>query len=278
MTKIRRGPTAADNFTILANSHVRDETLSWGARGLLAWLCSHAEGYEITENTIVAAGPSGRDGVRVMLRELEGSGYLRRERAPIVTGGSTVDYVLTDPRATENPTLGNDGKSDSRADQAEQEVSAGEPNDGKSDSRSSLEDQEKTKTPSVSKRAPRAERATRVPEDFTPDEKMRTWFVDEKLTAVIDGKREHEKFMDYWLGVPGSKGRKLDWPRTWRNWMREAADRAMRHGGYRPSGTMPGTPGNALMTTSGAPYRPSTTDQRIAQGQALAAKYREQGL
>ena len=89
-----------------------------------------------------------------------------------------------------------------------------------------------------------------------PDEKMRAWFLDEKLPAVIDGKREHEKFMDYWLGVPGSKGRKLDWPRTWRNWMREAADRAARHG-YRP--------GSALAPVSGAPFRPSTTDQKVAQ-------------
>jgi hypothetical protein len=124
----------------------------------------------------------------------------------------------------------------------------------------------------VKGRAPRSERATRVPDDFMPDEELRAWFVEEKLPAVIDGKREHEKFMDYWLGCPGVRGRKLDWRRTWRNWMREAADRASRNGVRQP--------GNSLVPTSGAPmnYRPSTTDQRIAQGQALAAKYREQGL
>lgn len=35
---------------------------------------------------------------------------------------------------------------------------------------------------------------------------------------------ETERFCDYWRGVPGAKGRKLDWPATWRNWMRKAAE------------------------------------------------------
>lgn len=30
-----------------------------------------------------------------------------------------------------------------------------------------------------------------------------------------------ERFRDYWLSVPGAKGRKLDWAATWRNWVRE---------------------------------------------------------
>jgi DNA-binding transcriptional ArsR family regulator len=104
--------------------------------------------------------------------------------------------------------------------------------------------------------AERAARATRVPENFMPDEKMRAWFLEEQLPAVIDGKREHARFMDYWLGCPGVRGKKVDWPATWRNWMREAADRAGRSGRR---------PGNALAPVSGAPYRPSTTDQKVAQ-------------
>lgn len=41
----------------------------------------------------------------------------------------------------------------------------------------------------------------------------------------VDGKREHERFTDYWQAKPGKDGRKLDWPATWRNWMRTAEDR-----------------------------------------------------
>jgi DNA-binding PadR family transcriptional regulator len=110
------------------------------------------------------------------------------------------------------------------------------------------------------------QRATRIPDNYQPTEEMRAWFVAEQLGAVIDGRIEHDKFVDYWLGCPGVKGRKVDWPATWRNWMRTAAERAPRR------------PGNGLVPTSGAPYRPSTTDARISQGMALAAKYEEQGL
>ena len=28
------------------------------------------------------------------------------------------------------------------------------------------------------------------------------------------------RFRDYWIAQPGAKGRKLDWPATWRNWVR----------------------------------------------------------
>ena len=34
-----------------------------------------------------------------------------------------------------------------------------------------------------------------------------------------------ERFRDYWRAVPGAKGRKVDWPATWRNWLRTAAER-----------------------------------------------------
>lgn len=114
--------------------------------------------------------------------------------------------------------------------------------------------------------ASRPKIATRIPDNFEPDEKMRAWFLGEQLGSVIDGKLEHAKFVDYWQATGGARGRKLDWPATWRNWMREAAERAQRRG-YRP-------PGSALSPTSGAPaYRPSTGDQRVAQAQMLFDKY-----
>lgn len=262
---IQRGRRTADNFTIISNDHLRDARLSWAARGLLAWLCSHAEGYEITEATIVDSGPMKRDGIRTLLRELEGLGYLRRDRRSVIAGGSTVDYILTDP------TLARVGESDPRADQAKHDSpesepagqSTSSPRVGESVPRSLSEEQKKTKTPSESLRASRST-ATRIPENFQPTDEMRAWYAEEKLEQVIDGRTEHAKFVDYWLGCPGTKGRKVDWPATWRNWMRTAAERAGRR------------PGNGLaVPTSGVPaYRPSTTDQRVAQGMALAEKYR----
>lgn len=263
---LRRRSLPADRFTIISNVWVRDETLSWAARGLLAWMMSHAAGYAYNEATIVDSGPLGRDGVRVIIRELESAGYLHREREYLPGGGSTVDYVLSDPFDCAEA----DGESVVRSDQGEQAVSAGQPADGESAAPSFLEEQEKTKIPSGSTRATRSSIGTRIPEDFEPTEKMRAWFAAEQLGQVIDGRTEHAKFVDYWLGVPGAKGRKLDWAATWRVWMRSAADRAPRD--YR-------TTGRALaIPTSGAPYKPSTTDQRVGQALDIARKYEEQGL
>lgn len=111
--------------------------------------------------------------------------------------------------------------------------------------------------------ASRTQRATRIPDDFQPDQSMREWFTSENLHTVIANPRgEHEDFCDYWRAKAGADARKIDWPATWRRWMRTAAKRASQGGGYQAA----------------AVYKPSTTDQRISQGQALAAKYREQGL
>lgn len=38
------------------------------------------------------------------------------------------------------------------------------------------------------------------------------------------------EFVDYWIGVPGQRGTKLDWPATWRNRVRQIAARAPRKG------------------------------------------------
>jgi hypothetical protein len=42
------------------------------------------------------------------------------------------------------------------------------------------------------------------------------------------GTRETEAFVDYWRGIPGAKGLKLDWLATWRNWMRRAEGDAVK--------------------------------------------------
>lgn len=121
--------------------------------------------------------------------------------------------------------------------------------------------------------ASQATRATRIPDDFRPDEKMREWFRDNNLGAVIDGAVEHEKFMDYWRAEAGARARKLDWPATWRRWMRTAAER-----GQRRPGTALDRSAHDWATPGGGTYRPSTTDQRVGQALSLAAKYEEQGL
>jgi hypothetical protein len=269
---VRRGTLPTDHFTIVPNAYLRDDRLSWDTRGLLAWLMSHTEAFKITEEGMISAGSMRRDGVRRMVRELEASGYLRRDKTFTPGVGTTVDYVLTAPDDGET-VVSDDGETVVRAEQGKQDVSAGRPYDGLAVALP-IEDQKKTNTKtSSSLRAARSTTtATRIPEGFMPTEEMRRWFADEKLAAVIDGKAEHEKFVDYWLGAPGVKGRKLDWPATWRNWMRTAAERA----GRRPASNLNPVSGAGIVPYSGHNGAPnSTTNNKVAQTLSLAQKFHQ---
>lgn len=64
---------------------------------------------------------------------------------------------------------------------------------------------------------------TRLPEDFAVTAEMVAWAREN--APHVDGKRETERFCDYWHAKPGKDGRKLDWVKTWKNWMRTAEDR-----------------------------------------------------
>ena len=79
---------------------------------------------------------------------------------------------------------------------------------------------------------------TRLPDDFQPTPEMIAWF--RQHCPHVDGKRETEQFCDYWRAKPGKDGRKLDWPATWRNWMRTAEDRSAPRSRGTPA--RPGAP------------------------------------
>jgi len=64
-------------------------------------------------------------------------------------------------------------------------------------------------------------RAARLPENWVLSKACGEWAVGEGYS--IEAIRiEAEKFKDYWIGVGGTKGTKLDWPATWRNWIRNS--------------------------------------------------------
>lgn len=74
--------------------------------------------------------------------------------------------------------------------------------------------------PADKKTKPKA-KAERLPEDFPTDDDL-LWATQE--FPGVDHNRESAKFRDYWIAVPGQKGCKLDWPATWRNWIRRCAE------------------------------------------------------
>lgn len=80
-----------------------------------------------------------------------------------------------------------------------------------------------TETEKIEKEEPNGsskKRGSRLPDDFEPDMQA----ARAEGLSEANAQREAAKFRDYWRGVPGQKGVKLDWPATWRNWCRKAAD------------------------------------------------------
>lgn len=65
-----------------------------------------------------------------------------------------------------------------------------------------------------------AKRGTRLNENWTPSS-VGLCFAVERV-GEGGAQQELEKFRDYWTSMPGQKGLKLDWEKTWRNWIRNA--------------------------------------------------------
>jgi hypothetical protein len=63
-------------------------------------------------------------------------------------------------------------------------------------------------------------KGTRLPDGWRPSQESIAQIKAE--CPGLDLKFEHAKFSDHWASIPGSKGRKLKWESTWRNWMRRA--------------------------------------------------------
>lgn len=105
--------------------------------------------------------------------------------------------------------------------------------------------------------AARTMTATRIPDDFYPTAEMQEWYKREQLhTAISNPRAEHESFCDYWRAKAGADARKVDWPATWRNWMRRAAKNSTGRGGFGPA------------------VRP-TTDDKVKHGLTLVEKFRQ---
>lgn len=63
-----------------------------------------------------------------------------------------------------------------------------------------------------------AKRGCRLPKDWTLSNELQVWTEGEHPSINLRG--VFERFCDYWDSKPGKDGVKLDWDKTWRNWVR----------------------------------------------------------
>ena len=80
-----------------------------------------------------------------------------------------------------------------------------------------IPDQEQKEEPNGSSK----KRGCRLPDDFCPDV---AWAVAEGLSPS-EAQTEASQFHDYWISKPGQAGVMLDWPATWRRWVRNQLKR-----------------------------------------------------
>jgi hypothetical protein len=95
-------------------------------------------------------------------------------------------------------------------------------------------------------------RAHRLPDDWQPDPVLREWVQAE--CPHIDPRVETDNFCDFWHAKGGKDATKVSWELTYRKWMREQEQRALRY-------AKPSTPTR------------STTDDRVAATLALRGKF-----
>lgn len=101
-----------DHFTQIPNIWLRDSRLTFKARGLLAMLLSHSQGWSLSIQSIAEQNQEGRDAIRSAIAELEQFGYLFREQVNengrfgevVWITQDPTDYPLPENPLPENPT------------------------------------------------------------------------------------------------------------------------------------------------------------------------------
>jgi hypothetical protein len=110
MPLIRGHHAFDDHFAQIPNQWLRDNRLSFKARGVLAMIMSHREGWSLSINSIAAQNQEGKDAIRSAIQELETTGYLKRTQANDGGKFGEAIWITQDPSdlpMAENPTTDN---------------------------------------------------------------------------------------------------------------------------------------------------------------------------
>lgn len=90
------------NYTVMANYHLRDISLSLKAKGLLSLMLSLPEGWDYTTKGLACICKDGVDSICSTVKELENAGYVQRRRLRNELGHLTeIEYTILEKPVTQ---------------------------------------------------------------------------------------------------------------------------------------------------------------------------------
>jgi hypothetical protein len=101
---IQRTPRPQSNFTILSNEILRDNRLSFRARGILASVLSRPDNWRTSAESLANESKEGRGAILTALKELETFGYLERIKYQNKQGHWMSDSLIYDKPKYGKPT------------------------------------------------------------------------------------------------------------------------------------------------------------------------------
>lgn len=77
---IVRAPRPDNGYTVIRNTLLRDDRLSYRSRGILTYILSHTDNWRTDVETLATHGREGKQAIYTAMKELEAAGYLLRKR------------------------------------------------------------------------------------------------------------------------------------------------------------------------------------------------------
>lgn len=104
-TYIRRAPHKKA-YVVIDNDTAQDPELTWAARGLLVYLLSLPDDWQVRQADLVSRAPEGRTVIDRLMKELAAAGYLERRYTQTPAGRTVEVWVHERPEAHRgNPAL-----------------------------------------------------------------------------------------------------------------------------------------------------------------------------
>ena len=222
-------PVPAEGFAAVPNWMIRDKRFDIYDIAVYAALASHTGpgGVRPSQATLADEARCSERQVRIVLARLVEHGLVevtRRRRSGTGAGrhGALTNGYILHPHgrlADDEETAHDAGTSD--------EPAHGDRPTGTAQHLVPLIEEEPVKEePGAAQR-----RGTRIPQPFIVTSEMVSWAREH--APLVDGSRSTQRFENYWLAKTGKDATKLDWKRTWQNWLLKDQQDAERLGGPR---------------------------------------------